>query len=549
MPSVHAGISIHNPNVKSVDMSKFKQINLAEADDKIYESFIKGQQRFLELRYTQAPDTSNNPAYKSYATIEKNGETVAKVDNNGFVETSNALGQKIQSLFANEDSTLKGPALAEDRAAKIAQLLGGTVKKSSTALTQAQFNATPKITTTIDYKAMSHDPAYEQLQKTKQARTLFLAQKMGQEGAPVENVKENVTLQTAKGDVDMDIDDYFSPKSTPVNLDDLSFLIPSSHNIDTLSAHVAAKMKGFLEGQGIPEAPEKITYGNDGQIKLPYDYPYSSEFQQALDDDPAMARELHTIASLTSHNVGMTKAMNSGGNAKTYTEIALNFGGDGALSVTANGAPYKGENEKESNSPFVTQVASNLQNASNIDEMKEESDSIKNFLDYMSMTPEERYYAMFLAEEGLTPEELAALPVDERTKIEEIIQAKIKDKAAQNVKGPSNAQAGGQTNTPLEQYQVPAWIAEYGTELSHVLGTPATETEKQGPRALTSGSKAERAEYSARAREHYETVLKEAGITTLDDHYQQLIQDKSRSEELRQRFEDRIGNDEWLRDR
>jgi hypothetical protein len=33
---------------------------------------------------------------------------------------------------------------------------------------------------TIDYDAMRRDPLYEQLQKTKQARTLFLAQQLAQ---------------------------------------------------------------------------------------------------------------------------------------------------------------------------------------------------------------------------------------------------------------------------------------------------------------------------------------------------------------------------------
>ncbi|MGH1402962.1 MAG: hypothetical protein ACRBDL_01835 [Alphaproteobacteria bacterium] len=55
------------------------------------------------------------------------------------------------------------------------------------------------------------------------------------------------------------------------------------------------------------------------------------------------------------------------------------------------------------------------------------NDSKQRFLDYMSKTPEERYYEALLAKEGLTKEQLAALPPEEQKEIEEKIKQKIED--------------------------------------------------------------------------------------------------------------------------
>lgn len=49
------------------------------------------------------------------------------------------------------------------------------------------------------------------------------------------------------------------------------------------------------------------------------------------------------------------------------------------------------------------------------------------FLKFAKMTPEQKIRAMFLASEGLTEEELAALPPKERQKIEDKIEKKIED--------------------------------------------------------------------------------------------------------------------------
>ncbi|MBT5107277.1 MAG: hypothetical protein HOM25_01225 [Rhodospirillaceae bacterium] len=58
------------------------------------------------------------------------------------------------------------------------------------------------------------------------------------------------------------------------------------------------------------------------------------------------------------------------------------------------------------------------------------SDAVNKFLDYMSKTPEERYYEALLAEMGLTKEQLQALPPEERAKIEAEIQEKMQKRTA-----------------------------------------------------------------------------------------------------------------------
>ena len=193
MTSLDGRLSLNDPNVKMLDTSKLKTSHVSELPEEEYNSFLNDLETFLEARYREPADTSGNAAYKSYANVEANGEVVAKIDNHGFVETSNALGSQIRKLIEQADqeaSVKEGPLLAQARAEHIAAALGGTVVKSSTALTQSQFNATPQPTSTVDYEAMKNDPAYQQLQKLKQARTAFLTQQLAQEGNVSEATQE-----------------------------------------------------------------------------------------------------------------------------------------------------------------------------------------------------------------------------------------------------------------------------------------------------------------------------------------------------------------------
>ena len=180
MAAINTGIPIHNNlNVKALDLSKLETFKVSEAPEDFYKNYMQGQERFLESLHTTLPDISNNPTYAGYAQVEVDGKVVAKIDNHGGVESSNSTYAKIKQAIEDADrhaQTLQGPKLAQARAEKIAEALGGEVIKLPSALTQLQFNGIPQPSAEIDYEALYNDPMYEQLQKTKASRTLFLAQ-------------------------------------------------------------------------------------------------------------------------------------------------------------------------------------------------------------------------------------------------------------------------------------------------------------------------------------------------------------------------------------
>ena len=182
-------------NINLLDTSNLKKINVSELPEDQYQSFMEREQQriaanrqFLENQYTRytAPDYSNDPRMKSYATITVGGQVVAKIDNQGVIETDDALGAKLRDMLLGDVNGTNGPDLAQARAQQIATLVGGTIVKSNTAMTQNHFNALPPIEqpkAVVDYEAMKQDPLYAQLQNmsanfesTKQKRTEYLAQ-------------------------------------------------------------------------------------------------------------------------------------------------------------------------------------------------------------------------------------------------------------------------------------------------------------------------------------------------------------------------------------
>ncbi len=94
------------------------------------------------------------------------------------------------------------------------------------------------------------------------------------------------------------------------------------------------------------------------------------------------------------------------------------------------------------------------------DETDTESDAATQFLEWMEMTPEERYYVLLLAQEGLTPEELAALPPEERKKIEDKIQDKMEKQSEENagkaVTETAATEAATRSTTPTPQTRASA---------------------------------------------------------------------------------------------
>ncbi|NTI64194.1 hypothetical protein G6L85_22015 [Agrobacterium rhizogenes] len=180
-----------------IDVSDLKPINISELPEEQYQSFIDADQQrmeanrqYLENQYTQqstAPDLSNYSGTKSYATVTVAGNVVATIDNQGVVTSNGALSERLQAQLPDSLNGTNGPNLAQARADFIAKMLGGQVEKTSTAITQSQFNALPSIETPqakIDYKGLKNDPLYQPLQNMqaslenmKQMRAEYLAQR------------------------------------------------------------------------------------------------------------------------------------------------------------------------------------------------------------------------------------------------------------------------------------------------------------------------------------------------------------------------------------
>jgi hypothetical protein len=177
MTSVSTGYALTGGNVSQIDTSKLTPIKLSEEQR---EQFFGRIEKMLEGQYRRPPDTSNHPAYRDYATVQVNGKVVATIDNHGFVQSSNSVGAKISGKLADSDNGKTGPALAQARADMIAGMLGGSVVKSPSALTQQQFNGLSQPTSSVDYGALQADPLYQNLMRTKQAETAFLAQQIAQ---------------------------------------------------------------------------------------------------------------------------------------------------------------------------------------------------------------------------------------------------------------------------------------------------------------------------------------------------------------------------------
>ncbi|MDH4275800.1 MAG: hypothetical protein OEW08_12255 [Gammaproteobacteria bacterium] len=193
------------------------------------------------------------------------------------------------------------------------------------------------------------------------ARTLWATQ--SNSGEAQDNAAKTV-LDTTHGRIPLDLDDYFKPISEESQgasfLTAHPLLLPSQRNIDVLTAHASAKLKELLAQNNIPSAPASIKYDSEGNMQLPSDYPYASQFKQALDNNPPLAKNLRSINALASHWAEIKKripfhqeyaAASSQAEADAvvekysylfsrnqhYSSIELHFSTNGLLSVTADG--------------------------------------------------------------------------------------------------------------------------------------------------------------------------------------------------------------------
>jgi hypothetical protein len=106
---------------------------------------------------TEVPD---NAPQNIYATVKVDGKVVATLFNGGSSWTTNAVGAKVGNLDPDRNgSPPGGPNLAQWRAEYIAKVVGGTIEKAPTAITQSQW--TPRPNVSRNYSRAQLDAAFE----------------------------------------------------------------------------------------------------------------------------------------------------------------------------------------------------------------------------------------------------------------------------------------------------------------------------------------------------------------------------------------------------
>lgn len=179
-------------------------------------------------------------------------------------------------------------------------------------------------------------------------------------GQTVSAADDIYPMDTGKGEENLSLSTYFAGGYSKPTLSLDGLLMPSEKNVRALQDHISKVFPDFLAANGIPEAPDSIRYDNSGNMVLPADYPYADELKAALEQDPAMARELSTANALASHLAALKelepfheeyaqaqsqaeidaiidKYSHLLSDNRSYPEIALMFSDDGKLSITADG--------------------------------------------------------------------------------------------------------------------------------------------------------------------------------------------------------------------
>ncbi|WP_286233516.1 hypothetical protein [Thalassotalea sediminis] len=118
---------------------------------------------------------------------------------------------------------------------------------------------------------------------------------------------ETYVMNTNQGKQNIVLDDYLTPgpQSSSVNINDIPLLLPTAHNIDTLSKYTQEQFKDLLSQYNISTPPKTIEFDTEGQLVLPADYPYTAQLKHALSENPNVENALRTTAALASHYAGI----------------------------------------------------------------------------------------------------------------------------------------------------------------------------------------------------------------------------------------------------
>lgn len=148
---------------QSIDLSNVQKLDTSIADARKLTGeeaarFEKAREKMYS-RITNLDELQNHVSQKPYAEVKVGDQVIATIYNGGTSMTSNAYGGKINDIIEKLGSKLTGPEGAQERAEAIARAFGGQVILSDTAVTQAEYIATPPFEPKyeIDYAAMERD--------------------------------------------------------------------------------------------------------------------------------------------------------------------------------------------------------------------------------------------------------------------------------------------------------------------------------------------------------------------------------------------------------
>jgi hypothetical protein len=167
LPAADADVGTADQEKRRIPVSELKKLDsaglkiiavkdLPELRDQMATNWLIMRAGELAMA-TEVPD---NAPQNIYATVKVDGKVVATLYNGGSSWTTNAVGAKVGNLDPDRNgSPPGGPNLAQWRAEYIAKVVGGTIEKAPTAITQSQW--TPRPNVSRNYSRAQLDAAFE----------------------------------------------------------------------------------------------------------------------------------------------------------------------------------------------------------------------------------------------------------------------------------------------------------------------------------------------------------------------------------------------------
>jgi hypothetical protein len=170
-----AGTSSPRINVsqlKPLQGAKF----ISAADDPVLHDLMATNWLTTHGASTTQSFVSDDAPQNTYAQVTVDGKVVATLYNGGSSTMTNEAAAKLGDL--QDPPGLSGPNLAQWRADSYARLLGGTVEKAPTAITQSQW--TPHESSSTTYSRDQLDAAFQAMlaegqKATAQRQSSYLA--------------------------------------------------------------------------------------------------------------------------------------------------------------------------------------------------------------------------------------------------------------------------------------------------------------------------------------------------------------------------------------